>query len=97
MHQQVPTILRLPQVMALTGLSRSSIYKYIADRSFPRPFRLGPRAVGFSAAAIEAWMAARIAGSSDQDIRELVAQMEVNRNPSATAANNDVRDGRARF
>lgn len=42
------TLLRLPQVKARTGLSRSTIYLRIAQGSFPRPVRLGgARAVGW--------------------------------------------------
>jgi len=36
-------ILRLPDVMARTGLSRRSIYAYISNGSFPKPIELGPR------------------------------------------------------
>lgn len=55
------TILRLPQVKARTGLSRSTIYLRIAQGSFPRPIRLGgPRAVGWIEAQVEGWIAKQI-------------------------------------
>lgn len=57
------TILRLPQVKTRVGLSRSSIYLAISQGTFPRPVRLGARAVGWVAADIEAWLNARIEGS----------------------------------
>jgi prophage regulatory protein len=41
------TIHRLPVVKARTGLSRSSIYLRIAEGTFPKPVRLGRRAVGW--------------------------------------------------
>lgn len=56
-------ILRLPAVKARTGLSRSSIYKFIAEGSFPKPVRLGPRAVGFIEKEVDNWLHARIAES----------------------------------
>jgi prophage regulatory protein len=57
------TILRLPQVEAMTGLKRSSLYAAIAEGRFPRQIQLGPRAVGWLASEIDAWIAARIADS----------------------------------
>jgi prophage regulatory protein len=52
--------LRLPQVKARTGLSRSSIYQRAADGSFPRPVNLGARAVGWVEADIEEWISQKI-------------------------------------
>ena len=53
-------ILRLPDVKERTGLSRSSIYKLVAEGTFPRPVHLGPRAVGWVESEIEDWLTARI-------------------------------------
>lgn len=53
------SILRLPQVKAITGLSKSSIYAMIASGDFPSQVRLGSRAVGWLADAVFAWVAAR--------------------------------------
>jgi len=52
--------LRLPEVMARTGLSRSTIYVRLAEGRFPEPVRLGPRAVGWIESEIDAWMQERI-------------------------------------
>jgi predicted DNA-binding transcriptional regulator AlpA len=41
------SFLRLPEVKALTGLSKTSIYELIREKSFPAPVRLGPRAVSW--------------------------------------------------
>ncbi|MGP8186863.1 MAG: helix-turn-helix transcriptional regulator, partial [Terracidiphilus sp.] len=49
-------ILRLPEVKAATGKSRSSIYQGMADGSFPRPVALGARAIGWRASDIESWL-----------------------------------------
>lgn len=54
-------ILRLPDVIARTGLSRSTIYLRISERQFPRSITLGPRAVGWLEADIDAWLEERIA------------------------------------
>ena len=53
-------ILRLPAVKARTGLSRSTIYQRVSDRTFPSPVNLGARAVGWLEAEIDAWLAAQI-------------------------------------
>lgn len=52
-------ILRLPDIKQLTGLSRSTIYNYVAAGEFPKPVRLGPRAVGWLEAEIALWLAQR--------------------------------------
>ena len=51
----VQKIYRLPEVMSLTGLSRSSIYLRISKQEFPKPLKLGRRAVGWPEATIIAW------------------------------------------
>lgn len=56
----VSAVLRLPSVIARTGLSRSSIYLRISEGQFPAPIPLGPRAVGWLDSDIEAWLAARV-------------------------------------
>ena len=61
--------LRLPEVMARTGLSRSTIYVRVAAGCFPRPVALGSRAVGWIEAEIEQWVAERIAESRFDDDR----------------------------
>lgn len=59
-------VLRLRRVTALTGLSRSSIYKFVGDGRFPRPIRLGARSVAWLEREVEAWLAERIAERDDQ-------------------------------
>lgn len=64
-------ILRLGQLCAQIGLSRSSIYNKITkssryfDVTFPKPFKLGASAVGWDAAQVEAWKASRVAASTE--------------------------------
>ena len=57
------TILRLPEVIARTGLSRSSIYLRIAQNAFPHSVSLGGRAVGWVEHDIETWLEEKIAAS----------------------------------
>lgn len=54
------TIIRLPEVIKAIGLSRSSVYLLIKnDPTFPQPFKLGLRAMGFSADEIDYWLTQR--------------------------------------
>lgn len=54
-----PMFLRMPTVMRMTGLGRSTIYRLIADRKFPSPVRLGPRAVAWRSSDLDEWSEAR--------------------------------------
>ena len=59
----VDSLLRRPKVEALTGLSRSSIYAAMLRGEFPRPVRIGRRAVAWPKAVIVDWIEARKAES----------------------------------
>jgi prophage regulatory protein len=54
-----PTFLRLGDVMRVTGLARSTVYRLMAERRFPPPCRLGARAVGWRSSDISQWSDAR--------------------------------------
>lgn len=41
-----PRLLRLPQVMDITGLSKPTIYRMVETGAFPKQRKLSPRAVG---------------------------------------------------
>lgn len=62
------TILRRKEVEIRTGLSRSSIYAYLAQGDFPSPINLGPRAVGWLEFEVEQWLAQRIKASREVGI-----------------------------
>ena len=51
------TVLRRRDVEALVGLSRSSIYMMMAQGRFPRPVRVGARAVAWRLTDIQTWLA----------------------------------------
>lgn len=44
-------------ITAKTGISRSTLYKYVKDGHFPRQRKLGPRRVGWLASDVRSWMA----------------------------------------
>ena len=63
------SVIRLPGVVAKTGLSRSSIYAAIKKQQFPASIALGPRAVGWLEADIDAWLESRISASRAEERR----------------------------
>ena len=49
-------IIRRTDVQKMTGLSRSTIYKWMDEGLFPKPVKLGPRAVGWVEDYIDTWI-----------------------------------------
>ena len=54
-----PRLLRRTQVEAIVGLSCASIYRLMSAGDFPRPIRLGGRAVRWKATDLLAWIESR--------------------------------------
>ncbi|CAK1779599.1 MULTISPECIES: AlpA family transcriptional regulator [Vibrio] len=59
--------LRLKDVIAATGLSRSTIYKFMDEEVFPKTIPLGGRAVAWLESEIEEWMEQRLALRESQE------------------------------
>ena len=68
-------ILRLPEVLHARGKSRSGHYDDIRHGLYTPPIKIGPRASAWPDDEVEILNAARIAGKSDQEIRELVCKL----------------------
>ena len=51
--------LRLPAVLKTTGLGRSTVYRMVAERTFPAPVKLAKRAVGWNQDAVRQWAIGR--------------------------------------
>jgi prophage regulatory protein len=56
-------LLRLPQVKATTGLSKSTIYARISEGTFPKQIPLGPRLVVWVESDIQNWIAGQVAAA----------------------------------
>ena len=56
---QIAPLLRLRKVLELTGLGRSTLYRMMAERTFPLPVKLGRRAVAWKSPAVEEWTLSR--------------------------------------
>jgi prophage regulatory protein len=57
-------MLRLSQVAAITGLSKTKIYQLQIQGDFPMRVQLSPRRVAWVEAEVQAWLAARITSST---------------------------------
>ncbi len=73
------TILRLRSVLAISGYSRSTLYLRMTQGLWPKQIHLGVRAIGWPDHEVQSMNAARIAGKSDDAIRELVRRLETAR------------------
>ena len=80
------SIFRMPTVKVETGhKSHASIYNAIKAGLFTKPVQIGQRSVGWPDTEIFAINAARIAGQSEAEIRELVIRLHAKRTTLATA------------
>ncbi|MCF1252470.1 AlpA family transcriptional regulator [Pseudomonas putida] len=53
-------ILRMKTVIEITGLARSTVYKYVAEGIFPKPLSLGGRSVGWLESEVNSWIQSRL-------------------------------------
>jgi prophage regulatory protein len=61
-------LVRLPEVIRLTGTNKATIYNWTRFGKFPRPLKLGPRAVAWRYADVKSWLDSREVGGG-QDLR----------------------------
>ena len=59
-------LLRRPDVELLTGKTRAGIYEDMSAGKFPRPVKIGPRAVAWVESEIEEWLQQRIDDRDNQ-------------------------------
>ncbi len=53
-------LLRRREVEEITGLSRAGIYEQMTEGVFPKPVRIGPRAVAWVDSEVSKWQRKRI-------------------------------------
>lgn len=58
-------ILRLNAVLAVTGLSRSTLYRRMQAGTFPKNLKISARCAGWRESAVEAWLRNPIFYSTD--------------------------------
>lgn len=58
-------VVRIKEVVKLTGISRTSLYRAMAAGTFPRQVDIGMRATAWMLSDVQAWLASRrTAGSA---------------------------------
>ena len=75
----LPAFLTLKEVRKLTTFSKSTIYNKINDGIFPVQILVGLRAVAFIQSEVITYMNALIQGKSNEQIKELIADLVNNR------------------
>ena len=58
-RRSAPRVLRTPELLDRVGLGRSTVYRLIAEGTFPRPVQLTGGTVGWIEAEVADWLAAR--------------------------------------
>ncbi|HHF3141669.1 MULTISPECIES: helix-turn-helix transcriptional regulator [Vibrio] len=53
-------LIRLNEVLAMTGLSRSGVYRSIDKQQFPKQVSLGDRSVAWVESEVQAWVIDRV-------------------------------------
>lgn len=71
-------LIRLPEVLRLTGRSRSHLYKAISEGTFVRPIKLC-RTAFWPADEVDAINAAVIRSDTDEERRDFVRRLEAQR------------------
>ncbi|GAB5380488.1 MAG: hypothetical protein Alis3KO_26280 [Aliiglaciecola sp.] len=84
MEQQIK-IIKLYDVMSLSNLSKTCIYRRVQNQLMPPPFSLGGRAVGYFEHEITGVLSAMAAGFSDKEIKSLVVSLIEKRKEAANA------------
>ena len=77
------SLIRIKKVEEKTGLKKSMIYDLVSKREFVSPIRIGKRAVAWIEFEIDTINAARIAGKSADEIRDLVKTLTAKRQQMA--------------
>ncbi|MHB1430069.1 MAG: helix-turn-helix transcriptional regulator [Rhodocyclaceae bacterium] len=73
-------IMRSPEVIHVSGMPRSTLVLHISKGLWPRPISLGgTRSVGWISSEVDAVLVARVAGKSDEEIKQLVRNLEAQR------------------
>ncbi|MBF4433262.1 AlpA family transcriptional regulator [Vibrio anguillarum] len=61
-------VIRLKEVIELTGLSKSTIYRLTESNKFPKQLSLGERSVGWLESEVKEWLENRINDRKQQKL-----------------------------
>ncbi len=77
------TILRAKDIKQKVGFSTATLYRHINEGIWPKPIRLGGKAVGWFTYEVDALIAAHVAENTKYQIKALVNSLEKLRTASA--------------
>ena len=66
------SVIRFPAVKSRCGISRSNIYQQINQGTFPKPIRLGERAVGWLSSDIDDWLSRKVEESQQHPSKKAI-------------------------
>jgi prophage regulatory protein len=52
-------MIRLPELLEITGVSAATIWRWAKEGTFPAPVKLGPNSVGWRASVVRDWIDSR--------------------------------------
>lgn len=55
------TLIRIREVVSMTGISKSQVYRLAGMNAFPKPIRLTAQSVAWVKAEVEQWIQSKIA------------------------------------
>jgi len=61
-------LIKLKEVILMTGLGRSSIYKFMGESKFPQSISLGERCVAWELGEVEEWIQEKIQRRNETDV-----------------------------
>ena len=62
-------IIRLKEVKAMTGLSRTTIYRFMSINEFPKQIKLGPKSSGWLIDEVDEWIKRQIQIRNNRQIK----------------------------
>ncbi len=62
-------IIRLKEVKAMTGLSRTTIYRFMSINEFPKQIKLGPKSSGWLIDEVDEWIKRQIQIRDNRQIK----------------------------
>lgn len=62
-------IIRLKQVKAMTGLSRTTIYRFMSINEFPKQIKLGPKSSSWLIDEVDEWIKRQIQIRDNRQIK----------------------------
>ncbi len=73
------SLVKLSSVIKATACSKSAIYESIKKETFPPAIKLSLRSVAWVQSEVEAWIKAKIAGATEDKLKELVRSLVAKR------------------